>query len=257
MRIISKFHDYYDSAMGFGQDLNLVYRRDPKKVVVEARLWPWPKSILHTLVPEEFAHGWPEGLQGALLGFCGRFHWVFVQDVDLSVALGLTTSKEIWLTDEEAFDLYAADEHWRATPWIRRRYGSPEPRIKATIQRLHESAEACSRDEEIFRALQAPVFLATARRDSWHHGFEVGFITNPRLATLGFQHVLDPFTAFQEIARFLGSALAAEDQAPRTVGDDRTIAASKGFDDQSFRTQAPGSKKTNRKLNRERKKGAG
>jgi hypothetical protein len=74
---------------------------------------------------------------------------------------------------------------------------------------------------------------------------------------LGFQHVLDPFTAFQEIARFLGSALAAEDQAPRTVGDDRTIAASKGFDDQSFRTQAPGSKKKNRMLNRERKKGAG
>jgi hypothetical protein len=54
---------------------------------------------------------------------------------------------------------------------------------------------------------------------------------------------------------YLGSQLAVEDRAPSTVGDDKIIAQSKGFDEQSFRTAAPGTKKINRKANRERKKG--
>ena len=65
---------------------------------------------------------------------------------------------------------------------------------------------------------------------------------------------MDPFTAFQEIAMFLGQSLTELDRAPRTVGDDKLIAASKGFDDQSFRTLAPGMKKLQRKANRERKR---
>jgi hypothetical protein len=53
---------------------------------------------------------------------------------------------------------------------------------------------------------------------------------------------------------FLGSSLAIEPIAPDTVGDDELIAKSKGFDEKSFRTAAPGQKKLNRKRNREAKR---
>ena len=32
MRIISKFHDYYDSVMIYGQDKTVVYQREEKKI---------------------------------------------------------------------------------------------------------------------------------------------------------------------------------------------------------------------------------
>jgi hypothetical protein len=67
------------------------------------------------------------------------------------------------------------------------------------------------------------------------------------------QRHFDPFTAFQEISMFLGNQLAETDDAQRTTGDDRIIAQSKGFDDQSFRTASPGERKVRRKQNRIRK----
>ena len=82
----------------------------------------------------------------------------------------------------------------------------------------------------------------------------VEIITNPRLATLGFQQELDAFSAFQEITMFLGSALVAEPFVPDTVGDDELVARSKGFDEHSFRTASPGAKKANRKRNKEAKR---
>ena len=71
---------------------------------------------------------------------------------------------------------------------------------------------------------------------------------------MGFMKTVEPFTAFQEIAMFIGSMLAPEDHAPRTVGGDRVIAEQKGFDKWSFRTMAPGQKKLNRKANKARKR---
>jgi len=34
MRIISKFHDYYDSVMIYGQDKTVVYQREEKKYLM-------------------------------------------------------------------------------------------------------------------------------------------------------------------------------------------------------------------------------
>lgn len=81
-------------------------------------------------------------------------------------------------------------------------------------------------------------------------------IANPRLADLGFQRILDPYACFQAIETFLGNQLAPPDLAPQRVGGDEIVAAQKGFDARSFRTDAPGRKKENRAANRLRKRGA-
>ena len=79
--------------------------------------------------------------------------------------------------------------------------------------------------------------------------------TNPRLANLDFQRHFDAYTAFQEIAMYLGSALTEIDDSVRTVGGDAVVAAQKGFGPESFRSSAPSARKERRKRNRARKKG--
>ena len=78
--------------------------------------------------------------------------------------------------------------------------------------------------------------------------------TNFRTFNLDFQKHFAATAAFQEVAMYLGSALAKLDESVRTVGSDEVIAQQKGFGPESFRSNAPSERKTRRKLNRERKK---
>jgi hypothetical protein len=108
--------------------------------------------------------------------------------------------------------------------------------------------------ESIHLEFKSPVVLVRCRKTWLDHNFSV--VIDPSLKELGFVSKVDPFTTYQEIAMYLGNQLAQPDIAPQVVGDDETLARAKGFDEKSFRTQAPGSKKLNRKANRARKKGS-
>lgn len=59
-------------------------------------------------------------------------------------------------------------------------------------------------------------------------------IKNPILKELDFSKIVDPYTATQEIEMYLGR-LATNNTPPMPVGSDKVIAASKGFDEWSFR----------------------
>ena len=55
------------------------------------------------------------------------------------------------------------------------------------------------------------------------------------------------------VSQYMSSVLCIKDDGPQTVGGDKVVAYAKGFDEYSFRTMAPGQKKTNRKNNKLRK----
>ncbi len=254
MRIISKFHDYYDSAMGYGQDPNLIYRRESQLLTFDRHVWKWEAAILDVL-----ANKWPEGLNAAILGFSGRFSLVHFPLMVPFRPDAFTDASPKAITEEQVRAYYTADVNWNGYETNGRRDPRESPRfIPNLVEEREKNVRELSVSDAIFRDLGAPIFLLTGDFEyEYDHGRPITALTaltNPRLATLGFQTQLDPFTAFQEIATFLGSALATENQAPRTVGDDKIIAASKGFDEQSFRTQAPGTKKINRQENRARKR---
>lgn len=252
MRILSKFHDYYDTAMGYGQDPALIYNRVTEQVEVTS--WPWDPRIIDLLVCRaDFVHP-------AALGFCGRVYPIWI---DLNVKVNAEffsndTSPDCSLSVEELIKQVHMDRSNRDPSWLSRRS------IVRNLEFVTESVSKAYKksqefhgttvDDRIFRDLNCPSFLVLDG-PYWHtRTFSGGIIKNPRLATLGFQKEMDAFSAFQEIAMFLGSNLAAEPIAPSTVGDDELIARSKGFDEQSFRTAAPGQKKLNRKQNRQAKK---
>jgi hypothetical protein len=81
-------------------------------------------------------------------------------------------------------------------------------------------------DLEIHRIVGAPVFALV----NWWPGFGTTplLIRNPRLADLNFASVIDPWTAYQELSMFLGSALA-EQRDPNENISDADRAAMHGF----------------------------
>lgn len=249
MRIISPFKDYYDSAQAYGIDPYLRYYRQPKLIEkirlqdyfplpgIKSRLGYWNVILART----------------GLLIVCGRIYPFLLpnetvnfdqcQDSHAQLTRILPISRNDQRIVSEEIDLPFRDQNY----WLEI--------VNDYFDELDE-VRGTQVNSAIHRYVGAPVLLTTFNQtDPWTPDAEpVQAITNPRLANFGFQSILDPFTCFQEIAQYLGNELAQPDIAPLRTGDDETIARAKGFDEQSFRTAAPGTKKLNRKINRARKK---
>ncbi|MDR3692638.1 MAG: hypothetical protein P4L46_24875 [Fimbriimonas sp.] len=254
MRIISKFHDFYDSAAGFGLDPERIYRRTPSRVEIETRFWSGSSDVLpYPWIPRY--RGLPEPARSVTLGFCGRFYplWIDSSTAIAPEALTSESGERFWLSQDDALaklrDLVDAVEYVRG---YQERFLARARKIVEHDRRVLESPL----DSKLFRDLKCPALVLFGHGGS---GFSpmhtVEIIRNPRLTSFGFEKILDPFAAYQAIATFLSNDLVEGDPAPETVGGDEVIARSKGFDDMSFRTMAPGNKKLNRKENRLRKRG--
>lgn len=249
MRIISKFNDYYDSALAYGMDPNLVYRRETS-VVRSPESWDGAlRELIEFREPFFYDPVVTYHVGPALVVVGNRAFRIWVSD-DVRFndqTLGVNTTKSILVDDNQVAEILLQG--------VKDNFGMHNlPEAKRRIPEVLESYRQPFTISEKW-VLGAPCFAVPT---IMCHGRQTSHpvVLNPRLATLGIDKRLDPFSAFQEITMSLGHWLAAEDNAPRTVGDDRVIAASKGFDDQSFRTAAPGKKKENRKLNKARKRGA-
>lgn len=246
MRIISPFKDYYDSALAYGMDPAVVYRREcSERPVPEA----WRNAI------DELLDHHPDGLWDpyfqpqarlALVVVGNKARRIWLSDTPTPEELSSNRGKSLALDTAEARDSLRSE--------AREIFGATY--LKEHLADLDRFVSEMAQPVEVppswMVELAAPAYMipwGVKRGDRSHRA-----ILNPRLASLGMEKHLDPFTAMQEISMVLGQRLAAEDHAPRTVGDDRDIARAKGFDDQSFRTAAPGNKKENRKANRLRKR---
>jgi hypothetical protein len=260
LKIISRFHDYYDSAMGYGADPLLTYRRVPE--CVEVNSWQWDGRIPDILNCRPSTYCYRSNL--SVLGFCGKCYPIWLKSAfnPTVETLGRDTPEVARLTLDELIEegLESYFEHLSRTGYSRGSFQRTRESVRASFEAAYNEAakmHGVSIDDKVFRDLRCPVFIASSRVD-WRgtrmQEYKAMIITNPRLATLGFQQELDAFSTFQELSMFLGSALATEPFVPNTVGDDGLVARSKGFDEHSFRTAAPGAKKANRKRNKDAKK---
>ena len=91
--------------------------------------------------------------------------------------------------------------------------------------------------EDFFIRYETPIFLFEQLGWSHTHNSQNRWklTTNICLKDFGFQKMVDPFTAFQEISMFFNSTLTNLKTPVMPVGDDKVLAASKGFDKWSFR----------------------
>lgn len=236
MKILSKVHDYYDSAAAYGvsdhywkRQNDITYRPDPvlEDILRKASCWGGTPTIIL---------------------FCGKAYGV----ISLQ---GPSCPPEVFLvTKPEDFDVYRKIYEGGLRPPFSSRWPELDPRPSRWRSRdSYESNggfQAFIQDvkkidcEKYHREYNAPIlhisFVSMDTQSSYtdntgRHRRKVTVQTNPWLKAIGFQKVKDAFTAYQEIDSYLSGVLGV-DPNPTVQTSDKDRLVAHGFDNRtSFR----------------------
>jgi hypothetical protein len=211
MRLHSDFHDYYDHAIGYGVDEKVHYNRYQNAVAIDL------KSHLNR----------PFHRNSGLIGFCGkcipfielhRYDRSFQDEDDWGeykiVETRSAFSEEEYLEIEREWSDFS-DEFYSYL-------------YTSDLQIKQFFIDWAQSKDEIFLKHKAPVWVARFYIEGPNG------ILNPRLKDYGFEKIVDPFTAFQEISMYLANILV--EQKDVISIDDKHRLEQHGFDlKQSFR----------------------
>lgn len=240
MRIISKFHDFYDSAQGYGIDPKLIYIRKTEEI--DTRGWRNNREVkdleIQTAVRPlqdifnkmpRFDHKYD--YCSKIIAFCGKVYPFYrydetncyqLEDIIKKVEKNIA-SKEISYYDKPRLKNMLEDLNKRVSvfAWMHD-YGDLN---RYSWNRFCQEAELKVPDSvHIF--FKSPILLL--ERDQ--------LTINPQLKQYGFATQVDPFTAFQELSMYLGNNLVNQ-MNPEVNISDKLRAESKGFDKWSFRKE--------------------
>ena len=251
MKLISNFTDYYEaSGLAFGVDNKLVYERKTTKVDSGILTYQEIKQLTDyaQLMPRS---GYFTGfnVHKKLIGFCGKLYpaWkLFYTSEQGHNTLVFTKSNQL-INYFEANKLTKWLDNFTEPKKGKWRRGYALPLKQWAIDYWTNNYLGINVNQDIFYKLNSPVFKCSVSHLDIHN-----LVINPNLKELSFQHVLDPFTAFQEISMYLGSINSQGENRDYSVGSDKIIAEQKGFGSKSFTQIAP-TKKAKRKLNKLKK----
>ncbi len=220
MRIISKKKDYYDCIQAYGQDQTLLYVRTPQEVQLKQNEWPFPQL---------YSSWWFSSMEITqhIIGFCGR---IFPMLEMHGCVRNVPISKKCFTIEEvDAFVAEYADTRQKDSYYGKngRRWWRGYGKRRSEFAKYFEHCEKKQNSyAEMFIDKRCPVFVATHNRNSQ-------IVYNELLRPYDFVRIIDPYTAFQEIAMFMSNLAVPEKEMP-VIPDDLKI-HSRGFTDQSFR----------------------
>lgn len=247
MLIVSKFHDYYDTASIHGVDKTCVYQRKEDKVSVKRVHWDsdyllklpdgtsFPISRIYSRSGNIY-NGTAIGevtLRQRVIGFCGQFYPVAIFEPRIG------NGKSYYFYNVEDFKAFVTKENIFSNK-SRYRYFSPRwdkhnLEYDQGISSFFD-VSSMSKYEELFHAFKTPIFSMGS-----HEHLEL----NPCLKELGFMKVKDPQSAFQDIYMFISGVLGAP-LPPKEKISDEIMAASKGHDGPYSFKKPPGKRGKNR-----------
>jgi len=230
MRIISKFHDYYDIALSQGYDDDLMYVRSTSELA------PF-KSATKFEIYVGMDYGNQLETEWFVIGFCGKVHLGF--KVNKSYSIYQPKSKQEICYSIEDFRRYTEklndkeiNEALNKTA-PRHRFSRRSTNTYESIEKsFNNFKEHTTANSEIFRNLKTPCFAIVAFDRKPH------IIINPSLKDYGFQKVYDPYQAYQELSMYIGGVLGRgekETLCRKDFPDEPLIRDSKGFDKWSFK----------------------
>lgn len=262
MRLISDFHDYYDTALSHGIDSTLIYNRkteeneffiDPQsgsksfgdetaeilRPAIEILL-EMPHEMKCYAYRKRSADDPCATVEPGIVGFCGfLFPYISIpQSFPYNAKPVYSYSMENIVTT--CFDEI---EKWKsADPTIFQKSLEEkyEPlrswsNIQFSVDRWNRIVKMCeTKIDETFIKLGLPIFHLRLKSRWKTHQFVL--VTNPILRELGFQKVKPADVAFQEISMYLGNELVSQKDPNDTISDDTKI-HKHGFDKWSFRKQ--------------------
>lgn len=227
MRIISKFQDYYDSGMAFGQDQSVVFYREEKDVIPAkegyTKIYPAYFGLNNRDHYEVYNFGPyydPDSvfIYKATVVFCGKV-WN---------ALAVGHYQFQYFYDYDSFSDYIA----KLGLSLERRAGykwGPNYHAQNYRNWLAEPGTTKFHDELINDRI---VIAANYRVDCYGDNQKV--TTNGSLKEVQFYKVMDSYTAFQEIDMWIGGVLP-KDGPPMVEVTDKDKVSKHGFDKYSFR----------------------
>ena len=243
MRIQSKFKDYYDYGMSFGQDPLIFYDRTTKVIEGEEVRDLWTPQV--DLVRNgKFIPSYPYDDErvrcSGVVGFCG-VEYCFA---DFRAIMSATDNYDPrYKEDPKKWIKY--NQEWRKLELSQKKVndGYEWDLIPTTLTEedypWHLRFQTGSRvarnlnahpTNSLFEKYQVPVYaIVTFKR------YTIRLILNPCLADFNFMAIEpDGIQAFQKISQYI-SSLNAKNQMPPVNHDDETKRDSHGFDKFSFR----------------------
>lgn len=228
MRIISKFHDYYDSIQGYGFDPTVVFIRKRKEIhihdlsknipIAEMASYPSHPSFRPQL------DGWGE------LYFCGkryRFIRTFEENkINLSKRYKFFYSYKIINNYILKYNKKDVVEKYILRNF--RRYRKYRNTSQKTLESYFTFNDIFEHNVLLHEKFNTPVFVIH------NSNYEPNLIINPSLKDYQFQKIFDPYTAFQEIDMFLSGVMKSPENKMVQIGDE-VMRDKKGFDYMSFK----------------------
>ena len=219
MLIISKFHDYYDTAISYGVDKSIVYNRATKDDRDKRRRY---RSNLYNEKQE-----WTVDM--FVVGFCGKTY----PGVKLTPGSFNSDKKTLFFYSVAKLEAFIEKEGIKTR---KRRYGryyhySSMNNNEGRKRWFDLSQHIDKKIEDKLTMEKCPVAI-------WTHD---GYIYNPNLKEIGFQVAVDPYTAVQQIQMHISGVLGTNENEIVTISDEDKL-HKKGFFEWSFK-KLPGSKK--------------
>lgn len=241
MRIISKFNDYYDSALGYGEDRSLVYERKTEDFEIssnqEKNLPYVNKNRSYRLSRDK----WDTEL--FYLGFCGKIYPV-VKFSERYPALSPSNFNPIvrYLYSLEQVQEFCKENNIELRD--EKEYFSKYSRgydvdSVRSLTRFFNQTDFMGL-EKIFAEKNIPLF--TYKSDPTSNSNKTMIQHNPSLKDVQFFKVKDSFSCFQEISMFVGGVLKSKENEMVQISDEDKI-AKHGYDKWSFRKMGKNSKK--------------
>lgn len=212
MRLHTDFHDYYDSAIGYGVDEKVHYNRFTKSV-----------DILLKSVADR-----PVDRSSGILGFCGNLYpFIKIGRYDKKRECDLDDDFDGKIV-EEYFAFSFEEYKKKELDW----YGYSDDLgyidNAREIKLKQFFLDWKFNSDDIFLRFKCPVWTMQFYKESPNG------VLNPRLKDIGFDRIRNPFDAFQEISMYLSNILV--EQQPIESVEDKYRIQQHGFDlKESFR----------------------
>lgn len=235
MRIISRFHDYYDGVMSFGHDDRVIYLRDEEPLVTgerQPKAYRWLDPGFRFDFSELKVKGGWLSVEGVSIFFCGKIYvgLRFTYHTDLYV----TAKRETFYT-VDSINNYLAQFELTIDDVFRKTWRSKKMVSRFYLDSHHSSLEIGVTENEalLTRAIdQRVVAMSMLVHGRWHQLYTV--VKNPQLSVYDFYRARDPFQVYQDIDMFLSGVLAPENKPMITISD-TCKRDQHGFDQWSFK----------------------
>lgn len=229
MRIISKFHDYYDGALSQGSDQETIFLRETATIHLDRKLRDTLPRVQKETSSYYFRNNNLE-ISFFYIGFCG----VIIPSVKIVSTEGTGYTKILYSFDE--VKSFAEEENLPIDFKKKNKYRfyfRYDPSCGKDYELFFQNKET-TKLEKLFFDYNTPVFVFQEDKR------ELEVITNPNLKELQFFKVKDPYSCFQDIYMYIAGVLLLPTKPLIEVSNESKI-HKHGFDKWSFRKKTDSS----------------